>query len=223
MLLIQRQYKLVECISQLLQIEKCAALISFYVLMLPDNLYDRLFAEVALLLETDESVVHEQFKLLALTHLLKSNSQTPAMYLKSNNVVEGSPRTQSKNSIQFQNLYSDGLQKAMRIQESDNKKLCHQVESHLKNNCSTKFWGKMHELIPDKTALQLRQYFHNSFARFMHQQYLSRKDRAVLKELMLQLTDRRPSEIADEFLEMTRDKNYFKRNVVMQVINMRTK
>ncbi|CAL6063105.1 SANT/Myb_domain [Hexamita inflata] len=61
----------------------------------------------------------------------------------------------------------------MRIQESDNKKLYHHVESHLKNNCSTIFWGKMHELIPDKTALQLRQYFHNSFARFMHQQYLS--------------------------------------------------
>ncbi|CAL6097409.1 Hypothetical_protein [Hexamita inflata] len=226
MLQIQQEYKLVDCLSQLLHVKYCAKQVSFYVLMLPDYLHNRLFHEVALLLQTNVNQVREQFQLLTIKHLVKDTIKSPQPTedlntTKCYNLIGNHPRTQSQASIQFQNRYAECLQKVMNIQEPDNKKLCTKILNYFENNGSIKFWKQMHELIPEKSSVQLREYFQNSFKRFMHQEYLSQEDKIVLKDLIMQMKDRKPSEIADKFMEMTEDKNYFKRNVIMYVVNLK--
>ncbi|CAL6091121.1 Hypothetical_protein [Hexamita inflata] len=226
MLQIQQEYKLIESLSQLLQVEKSAQQVSFYVLMLPDYLHTRIFHDVALQLQTSEYQVREQFKLLTIKYMLKSSAKSPSLTEDLNatrcyNLIENHPRTQSSASIQFQNHYADCLQEVIQIQEPDNKKLCKEVLNYFENNGSKQFWKQMHELIPEKSKVQLREYFQNSFKRFMHQEYLSQEDKIVLKDLIIQMKDRKPSEIVDKFMEMAKDKNYFKRNVIMYVVNFK--
>ncbi|CAL6082695.1 Hypothetical_protein [Hexamita inflata] len=226
MLQIQQEQKLIECLSQLLQVKQCAKQVSFYVLMLPDYLHARIFFDVALQLQTSENLVHEQFQLLTMKHLVKSSIKSPSLTEDLNatrcyNLIENHPRTQSLASIQFQNRYSECLQKVMNIQQPDNKKLCQELLNYFENNGSIQFWKQMHELIPEKSKVQLREYFQNSFKRFMHQEFLSQEDKIVLKDLIMQMKDRKPSEIAEKFMEMARDKNYFKRNVIMYVVNLK--
>ncbi|CAL5993761.1 Conserved_hypothetical protein [Hexamita inflata] len=226
MLQIHQESKLVNCLSNLLQIQKCAKTTSFYALMLPDHLHARLFQEVALLLETDEAEIREQFKLLTLKHLLRSTPQSPPPSeglnaSKCYNLVQNSPRTQSQDSILFQYKFAECLQKVIQLQESDNKKLCQEVVNYLQCNSSKIFWKEMHELIPEKSTVQLRESFQNSFKRLIHQEYLSQEDKVILKNLMIEMTDQKPAEIADNFMDLVKDKNYFKRNVVMYIINMK--
>ncbi|CAL6082681.1 Hypothetical_protein [Hexamita inflata] len=226
MLQIQQEYKLIECLSQLLQVKQCAKQVSFYVLMLPDNLHTRIFHEVALLLQTSEKQVREQFQLLTIKYLVKDTIKSPQPTEDLNttrcyNLIENHPRTQSQASIKFQNRYSEAIQKVMNIQQPDNKKLCQELLNYFENYGSIKFWKQMHELIPEKSKVQLREYFQNSFKRFVHQEYLSQEDKIVLKDLIIQMKDRKPSEIADKFMEIAKDKNYFKRNVIMYVVNMK--
>ncbi|CAL6048906.1 Conserved_hypothetical protein [Hexamita inflata] len=216
MIQIQQEQKLISCLSQLLQIKTCAVQLSFYALMLPDHLHARLFQEVALLLETDEAEVREQFKLLTLKHLLRSAPQSPPPseglnVSKCYNLVQNSPRTQSQDSILFQNRFAECLQKVISIQESDNKKLCQEVVNYLQCNSSKIFWKEMHELISEKSTVQLREYFYNSFKRLMHQEFLSLEDKIILKNLMIEIADQKPAEIADNFMDLVKDKNYFKR------------
>ncbi|CAL6079394.1 Hypothetical_protein [Hexamita inflata] len=228
MLQIHQESKLVDCLSNLLQIQKCAKTTSFYVLMLPDHLHARLFQEVALLLETDEAEAREQFKLLTLKHLLRSAPQSPPPSeglnaSKCYNLVQNSPRTQSQDSILFQNRFAECLQKVLHVQESDNKKLCQEVVSYLQCNSSKIFWKQLQQYIPEKNTTQLREYFQNSFKRFVCQEFLSQEDKVILKNLMIEMKKQKPSEVADKFLTFSKGKNYFRRNVVMYVINMRDK
>ncbi|CAL5993747.1 Hypothetical_protein [Hexamita inflata] len=228
MIQIQQEQKLIRCLSQLLQIKACAVHLSFYALMLPDHLHARLFQEVALLLETDEAEVREQFKLLTLKHLLRSTPQSPPPSeglnaSKCYNLVQNSPRTQSQDSILFQYKFAECLQKVIQLQESDNKKLCQEVVNYLKCHNTKVFWQQLHGLISDKSVKYLKEYYQNSFKRFLHQEFITQEDKLVLKDLMNEMKDRKPSEIAEIFMEMTVDKNYFRRNVVMYVVNMKNK
>ncbi|CAL5993751.1 Hypothetical_protein [Hexamita inflata] len=137
------------------------------------------------------------------------------------NLHQNKPRTQSKESIQFQNRFSSCLQVILQIQETDNKIVCEKVLSHLQQNSSKKFWKQITELIPEKTTIQLREYFQNSFKRFMHQEYLNKTDKIILQSLILEMKDKKPAEIAEKFMEMTAERNYFKRNVIMYIVNLK--
>ncbi|CAL6010978.1 Hypothetical_protein [Hexamita inflata] len=218
----QNEQELVNCLSKLLQIKNSAKHVSFYVLMLPDHLHTRLFTEVALLLESTEIIVRDQFRLLTLKYFVNNS----LCYLTENinttyNLTENCPRTQSKESILFQNKFANCLQQTLNINTSDNKILCQNVLHYFNDNGSKQFWRKMGELIPEKTTVQLREYFQNSFRRFMHQEYLNKEDKVILLELIKQMKDKKPAQIADEFMDTVKDRNYFKRNVVMYIINMK--
>ncbi|CAL6079356.1 Hypothetical_protein [Hexamita inflata] len=199
--------------------------------MLPDNAHSKLFARLSQLLEVEEETVHEQFNLLVLKYIATSfqisqnsnPSKIPVKRRSCYNLQENRPRTQSKQSIEFQNLFAECVQKVIRIEENDNKKLCQQITNHLQNCDGLKFWKEMHELIPDKSTVQLREYFQNSFKRFMHQEFINKEDKMVLKDLINEMKDKKPAEIADKFMEMTADRNYFKRNVLMYVVNVQSK
>ncbi|CAL5993781.1 Hypothetical_protein [Hexamita inflata] len=194
--------------------------------MRSDLLYDKLFEHTAQLLQISEQQVRDQFNQLVLKHFNKGQLQLGSNDTKRQccyNLQENHPRTQSPSSIQFQNMYSQCLQKVIKFNESDNKKLCQLVITYLKNNDSFLFWQRMHEQIPEKTTVQLREYFQNSFKRFMHQEYLIQEDKLILKDMINHTKDGKPSEIADRFMKMTKDKNYFKRNVVMYIANLLSK
>ncbi|CAL6048878.1 Hypothetical_protein [Hexamita inflata] len=139
------------------------------------------------------------------------------------NLSKNAPRTQSKEQIEFQNRFSSSLQTVLKIKETNNKTLSEKAVCYLQNNNSIQFWKEMHELIPDKSTVQLREYFQNSFKRFMHQEFINKEDKMVLKDLINEMKDKKPAEIADKFMEMTADRNYFKRNVLMYVVNVQSK
>ncbi|CAL6079354.1 Hypothetical_protein [Hexamita inflata] len=139
------------------------------------------------------------------------------------NLLENRPRTQSKQSIDFQNKFAQCLQQVIGEEESDNRALCLKVVDYLKNNDSLVFWRQLTRLLPEKTTIQLREYFQNSFKRFMYREFITQEDKAVLQDLMAQMAGSKPADIASRFLEMTQDRNYFKRNVVMYVVNMKDK
>ncbi|CAL6048884.1 Hypothetical_protein [Hexamita inflata] len=231
MLQIQQEQIMIDALSQLLKLQKCPTILSYCVLMLPDNAHSKLFARLSQLLDVEEETVHEQFNLLVLKYIATSfqifqnsnPSKIPVNRRSCYNLQENRPRTQSKQSIEFQNLFAECVQKVIRIEENDNKKLCHKVTNHLQNCDGLKFWKEMHELIPDKSTVQLREYFQNSFKRFMHQEFINKEDKMVLKDLINEMKDKKPAEIADKFMEMTADRNYFKRNVLMYVVNVQSK
>ncbi|CAL5993771.1 Hypothetical_protein [Hexamita inflata] len=139
------------------------------------------------------------------------------------NLLENSQRTQSKEAVAFQNRFAACLQQILKIQETNNRVLCEKVVRYLEEKGSKKFWVQMQLIIPEKSTVQLREYFLNSFKRFMHQEYLNKEDKVLLKELIYQMKNKKPSEIADKFIEMTADRNYFKRNVVMYIVNIKDK
>ncbi|CAL6079352.1 Hypothetical_protein [Hexamita inflata] len=220
------EQNLVNALSYLFKCQISTEFISYHVLMLSDLLYHKLFEHTAQLLQISEYQVRNQFNQLVLKYFNKSQLQLRSNDTKRQccyNLQENHPRTQSSSSIQFQNMYSQCLQKVTQFNESDNKKLCQQVITYLQNNDSFLFWQQMHQLIPEKTTVQLREYFQNSFKRFMHQEYLIQEDKLILKEMINRTKDGKPSEIADRFMEMTKEKNYFKRNVVMYIANLQNK
>ncbi|CAL6020395.1 Hypothetical_protein [Hexamita inflata] len=180
------------------------------------------------MLKTKENIVLEQFKLLAMKYLtintFKSFEPTESLNgTRCYNLVENTPRTQSKDSIKFQQLFSQCLQIIILSNESDNKKLCQQVISYLKCNCSKIFWKQLQELIPEKSIKYLKEYYQNSFKRFAHQEFMTLEDKIILKDLMNEMKSSKPAEIAEIFMEMTKDKNYFRRNVIMYIVNMKNK
>ncbi|CAL6066095.1 Hypothetical_protein [Hexamita inflata] len=185
--------QIMDCLSQLLQIQSCPIKVSFYVLMLPDHLYSCLIRKVSYLLETPENNIFELFQIMVLNHFIYS---TPKHIItnRNYNLVVNTPRTQSQESIQFQNMFAQCLQKVLHIQESDNKQLSQIVLSYLEQNSSKQFWKQMHE-----------------------------QNKVILQKLINNMKDKKASEIAEQFMEMTKNRNYFKRNVLMYIVNMKTK
>ncbi|CAL6017312.1 Hypothetical_protein [Hexamita inflata] len=225
---IQHEFKLVDCLSKLLQTESCAIQVSYKVLMLPDSIYNRIFQRMSIMLQINENIIREQFKLLATKYLTRNTFKSfePTESLNGTrcyNLVENTPRTQSKESLKFQKLYSECLQQILQINENDNKKLCQKVVIYLQCNSSKIFWKQMSELIPEKNIKYLKEYYQNSFKRFEHQEFMTLEDKLRLKDLMNEMQTSKPAEIAEIFMEMTKDKNYFRRNVVMYIINMKNK
>ncbi|CAL6077327.1 Hypothetical_protein [Hexamita inflata] len=69
----------------------------------------------------------------------------------------------------------------------------------------------------------VRDYYQKSFLRCMFQECISSQDKVLLCNLINQMEGQKPSVIADRFFESVGTDKYFKRNVVMYIVNRKSK
>ncbi|CAL6094117.1 SANT/Myb_domain [Hexamita inflata] len=126
--------------------------------------------------------------------------------------------------LQFNSQFEAALKSALvdvniNAPSMSSKELCQELAAHFKTYDQGRFWSKVHQIIPEKTPTQLKEYFQKSFQQCLHQQ-ISAVDEAVLRNLERRMKDHKPAEVADVFMEMTNQK-YFKRSAVVFIVNSR--
>ncbi|CAL5996341.1 Hypothetical_protein [Hexamita inflata] len=136
------------------------------------------------------------------------------------------PRQKSDQQIQFQNHFSSAVSHLLSVQTGLNVvvselELCQRLNEHLKSCPKQQFWNQLSELMQIKTARQLSDYYTNSYSKNLHTGQLTTEDKTVLRELNQQMRQMKPAEVAKVFLDKQKTQTYFKRNIVMYVINLR--
>ncbi|CAL6086920.1 Hypothetical_protein [Hexamita inflata] len=192
-------------------------------LMLPDQSYRQMVGQISRNMNADESTISHMFQYLV-DRTLKVNSAQASLY-PANQV---SPQTQTRKTrlslLQFNSQFEAALKSALvdlhrNAPSMSSQELCQALTVHFKVYDQGPFWSKVHEIIPEKTPIQLKEYFQKSFQQCLYQQ-ISAVDEAVLRSLERRMKDHKPAEVADVFMEMTNQK-YFKRNVVVFIVNSR--
>ncbi|CAL5979903.1 Hypothetical_protein [Hexamita inflata] len=224
--------QLVEAIANILQINKTKNIqdkVVLYTMMLPDKLYQRLFQTLSSLLNEQVTDLHKLFvEQVVSINLLKNNIRCVGeMSLERSeyNLKEAHIRKQSANSLQVQNEFIAALIQALSNkgftvpQYINNRQLCEMVNDHLKDNLPLDFWTAMKNIIPQKTEIQLREYYQKSFLRHMYEESISVQDKIVLCDLINEMADAKPSKIADAFVKKVGTGKYFYRNIVMYIVN----
>ncbi|CAL6043035.1 Hypothetical_protein [Hexamita inflata] len=207
--------------------------VAYQVMMLPDNQYDIAFAQVSMELNVDVNTLKQQFVEVAMEQLvIKHVSCAPEA-----DSQESSGRKKVRQTYhrdikpeyqQFQKLYAEKLFQVLQSRNqkavfSDDRDICMQVNNHIANFGQKTFWQHLQALIPHKTVKQLREYYHKSFMRVLYDSQIDVRDKELLREMIEKHTETSPTEIANLFLEVCANKNYFKRNIVMYVINIKRK
>ncbi|CAL6037670.1 Hypothetical_protein [Hexamita inflata] len=126
---------------------------------------------------------------------------------------------QTKFEIAVKNVLSNRIQHELEV---DSAQLCILLNEYLLNNNQTQFWKEVQELVQDKSAQQLRDYYQKSFQRVMYEGALSVHDKIILCKLIDEMNVK-PAQIADKFMEMVGKDKYFKRNIVMYIVNRKQK
>ncbi|CAL5991348.1 Conserved_hypothetical protein [Hexamita inflata] len=144
------------------------------------------------------------------------------------NLNMGPQRTQSQQQLVFQNLFASSVIKILNaskvhLQPATNKELYEQLNEYLASSRYSNFWAKLADMIPAKSPVQLKEYYKKSFSRFMFQENIGFEDKALLRDMLHQMPNAKPSQIVDQFLEKTGNRSYFKRNLVMYLVNLRNK
>ncbi|CAL6054437.1 Hypothetical_protein [Hexamita inflata] len=228
----ENTYQLVEAIANILQISKTKNIenkVALYTMMLPDKLYQRLFQTLSSLLNEKVTDLHKLFvEQVVSINLLKNNIRCVGELSSERsdyNLKEAHIRKQSANSLQVQNEFVAALIQALSNkgftvpQSTNNRRLCEMVNEHLKDNFPLDFWTTMRNIIPQKTEIQLREYYQKSFSRHMFEESISVQDKIILCDLMNEMPNEKPSKIAAEFVKMVGTGKYFYRNIVMYIVN----
>ncbi|CAL6068403.1 Hypothetical_protein [Hexamita inflata] len=126
----------------------------------------------------------------------------------------------------LQNHFSSAVSHLLSVQTGLNVvvselELCQRLNEHLKSCPKQQFWNQLSELMQIKTARQLSDYYTNSYSKNLHTGQLTTEDKTVLRELNQQMRQMKPAEVAKVFLVKQKTQTYFKRNIVMYVINLR--
>ncbi|CAL6054489.1 SANT/Myb_domain [Hexamita inflata] len=222
---------LVLAIARILQIEQSANMhekVALQTMLLSETLYEQLFDLLSTELGLESIFLRHLFnEQIVSKHLLKSNHHDSSVsQLQSGyRLKEPFMRKQSLNAQNVQNIFVTAIKQALiKLNYSVNgftnhHQLCVLVNEHLKNNNSSEFWSEIRKLIPEKTEIQLREYYQKSFMRHMYEESISIQDKIILCDLMKQMASAKPSKIADEFVRMVGTGKYFQRNVIMYVVN----
>ncbi|CAL6012225.1 Hypothetical_protein [Hexamita inflata] len=207
--------------------------VAYQVMMLPDTQYNMRFAQLSLDMNVDVNTLKQQFVEVAMTQLV--NKQT--RYLPEADSQENAGRKKVRQTYhraikqeyqQFQKLYAEKLFQVLRSADNtavftDDRELCSQVNEHLASHGQKTFWSSLQVLVPSKTVKQLREYYQKSFLRVLYDSQIDVQDKELLREMIESQREANPTDIANQFLEVCANKNYFKRNIVMYVINLKRK
>ncbi|CAL5978102.1 Hypothetical_protein [Hexamita inflata] len=126
---------------------------------------------------------------------------------------------QNKFEIAVKNVLSNRIQHELEV---DSAQLCILLNEYLLNNNQTQFWKEVQELVQEKSAQQLRDYYQKSFQRVMYEGALSVHDKIILCKLIDEMNVK-PAQIADKFMEVVGKDKYFKRNIIMYIVNRKQK
>ncbi|CAL6054511.1 Hypothetical_protein [Hexamita inflata] len=219
--------QLVKAISNIYQMEWTQNIydkVAFYTMMLSDKLYEKLFQKLSQELNVEITILHKIFvEQIVMKQLVNYTSQDniEQSEMKFKPVYLRKP---SQSAQEIQNRFVAALKQVLGEQGCDvppfvnNCQLCIMVND-LKYYRPQEFWKKIRILIPEKTEIQLREYYQKSFLRHMYEENISVQDRATLCDLINQMPGAKPSQIANEFVKIVGENKYFHRNVIMYVVN----
>ncbi|CAL6024929.1 Hypothetical_protein [Hexamita inflata] len=226
--------QLVEAIAYKFQIEFASNIsekVALYTMMLPDILYQKLFQTLSAELNAEVSNLHQLFIEQVSKYLLKSNNHYDTINLQHSGykLKQTHIRKQSLGALEIQNQFVAAVKQVLLDRGCsvnaflNHRQLCVTVNEHLKENRPLFFWRDLRQLIPNKTEVQLREYYQKSFLRHMYEESISVQDKIILCDLVNQMPGARPSKIADEFAKMVGTGKYFYRNIVMYIVNKKEK
>ncbi|CAL5970531.1 Hypothetical_protein [Hexamita inflata] len=200
-------------------------LVLYDVMMLPDNTYQYLFAELAMELNIPQNEL-KQF----VSEVINEQFQTAVLQEQkvNNNTVQ--KRTQKELFVEQKRRFAEILAQVLKeynIQSNpaDHKQMCTYVDICIQEHGQKRFWSTMNQLMPEKTVKQLRDYYTRSFQQVLYNCQLSFEDKQLLRKLMETYPHERPTDIADYFMEQIsgEERNYSHRNIVVYIINSRRK
>ncbi|CAL6113551.1 Hypothetical_protein [Hexamita inflata] len=192
-------------------------------LMLPDQSYCQMLGQISRNMNVDDSTISHMFQYLV-DRTLKVNSALASPNQANQVSLQKQTRKTKLSQLQFNYQFEAALKSALvdvnrNALSMSSQKLCQELTAHFKTYDQNPFWSKVHQIIPEKTPTQLKEYFQKSFQQCLYQQ-ISAVDEAVLRSLERRMKDHKPAEVADVFMEMTNQK-YFKRSVVVFIVNSR--
>ncbi|CAL6058061.1 Secretoglobin [Hexamita inflata] len=138
-------------------------------------------------------------------------------------------KTQSSQQAKFQQLFRDSVKQILfdsynkKAFEMNDKELCEVLNEYIKKFYCGQLWTTLQKMIPVKTITQLKEYYQKSFQKCLYSDSISLEDKVILRELISQMPLNKPCEVADRFLEVCNVKNYFKRNIIMYIVNIKKK
>ncbi|CAL5972070.1 Hypothetical_protein [Hexamita inflata] len=207
--------------------------VALQVMMLPDQLFQQLFVQLALEFNASPAeltkIFFDQIVMKYLVNQSSSLDLSLKLGVKELRFKQNTSRTQSVTSLEFQNRFADALVDALASAQGkvtmfeDNAQLCKAVNKHFMQNGQVEFWKKVGKKITEKNGQQLRDYYQKSFLRLMYQECISGQDKVLLCKLIDQMEGQKPSVIADRFFEAVGAEKYFKRNIIMYVVNRKQK
>ncbi|CAL5979859.1 Hypothetical_protein [Hexamita inflata] len=226
--------QLVEAIANLLKIEQTPNLhskVALYTMILSDKLYQQLFVTLSLELNVEITCLKKVYvEQIILQQLLKNNNNdTLFSEYSGHKLIIAHMRKPSSSSLEIQNQFVTAVKQVLFERGCslnafmNHKQLCLMVNEHLKENRPLLFWREVRILIPEKTEIQLREYYQKSFLRHMYEESISVQDKIILCNLMSQMPGAKPSKIADEFVKIVGTGKYFYRNIIMYIVNKKEK
>ncbi|CAL5991178.1 Hypothetical_protein [Hexamita inflata] len=205
----------------------------YHVMMLPNKQYNVRFAQLSLELNVDMNILKDMFVEVATEQLVNKQlsrfPETDSHESASRKKVRQTYHRDIKPEYQqFQKLFSEKLIQVLQssdksAQVTDDRDLCLKVNQHLINHRQKIFWSNLQILIPSKTMRQLREYYQKSFTRVLFDNQIDVQDKELLREMIESQREASPADIVNQFMKTCQNKNYFKRNIVMYVINMKRK
>ncbi|CAL5972080.1 Hypothetical_protein [Hexamita inflata] len=219
-----QQYNLVRLIQNAIrtnELTKDVFLPVYEVLMLPDTIYNAFFTELAASMSMDKNIVIDTFKRI-LNNFIASNQSFITEVSQQQDSKKLTERQISHNQfvLVFRHclmaVYYRHNDRSIKI--NSDQQLCETINTFMKSFGHVQFWKAIQQLIPDKTVKQLRDFYAKSFQKVLFETQMEEQDKLMLRK-MVDL-EGSPSDIADKFLQLT-GKNYFQRNIIMYVINLR--
>ncbi|CAL6001004.1 SANT/Myb_domain [Hexamita inflata] len=205
-------------------------LVLYDVMMLPDNTYQYLFAELSMEMNIPQNELKQYY-----SEAVNQNFQTKltpinSNILQSNGISYIQKITQKELFAEQKRRFAEILAQVLKeynIQSNpaDHKQMCTYVDICIQEHGQKRFWTSMSQLMPEKTVKQLRDYYTRSFQQVLYNCQLSYDDKRVLKQLMQQYSQEQPTTIANHFMKhfSSEDNNYCHRNIVVYIINCRRK
>ncbi|CAL6078109.1 Hypothetical_protein [Hexamita inflata] len=103
----------------------------------------------------------------------------------------------------------------------DHKQLCYAIDSIMSSDKNRAFWKNVQQMIPQKSVTQVKEYYQKCFSRAKYELKISEEDKNILRQLSVLMKDSKPAEVVNCFMDCYKEKNYFKRTLVMFIMYLR--
>ncbi|CAL6040956.1 Hypothetical_protein [Hexamita inflata] len=228
--------QLVEAVANILNLKETNDLayrVAVQVMMLPDPTFQQLFVMLSFQMNVNSTYIMKLFVnnvvMMQLWNCPVSHNIIIPLKFQDPHFKRSSPRVKALTSQEAEDRFAAALQRV--IESSQNKslscknysELCQEANQHFILIHKRDFWRKLSLLIPEKTDKQLRDYYQKSFLRNMYTECISDNDKVQLCNMVEQMPNSKPSQIANRFAELVGESKYFKRNLVMYIVNRKGK